>query len=104
MRSLGVYPSERALVSEILPEMQDDEPTGFVSYRRFEKKMLKIMANKELEPDSSDLILQAFRTLDPSNTGYVTSDLIEGLLTSKVIFNSLEMFFLFLSLSIFYNF
>ena len=28
MRALGCYPTERALVLDILPEMQDDEPTG----------------------------------------------------------------------------
>jgi Ca2+-binding EF-hand superfamily protein len=32
MRALGCYPTERALVLEILPEVQDDEPTGFVRY------------------------------------------------------------------------
>jgi hypothetical protein len=38
--------------------MQNDEPTGFVSYSRFEAKMLEILANKTLEPDSSDIMLQ----------------------------------------------
>ena len=30
MRALGVYPDEFALVKEIIPELQDHEPTGFV--------------------------------------------------------------------------
>lgn len=30
MRALGVFPDERVLVLELLPEMQDHEPTGFV--------------------------------------------------------------------------
>lgn len=30
MRALGVFPDERTLVLELLPEMQDHEPTGFV--------------------------------------------------------------------------
>lgn len=55
MRALGAYPTERQLVLEILPEVQDDEPTGFVSYQKFEKKMLSILASKECDPDSGDL-------------------------------------------------
>jgi len=57
MRALGAYPTERQLVLEILPEVQDDEPTGFVSYQKFEKKMLSILASKECDPDSGDCTL-----------------------------------------------
>ena len=52
------------LVLTYLPEMQDEEPTGFVSYARFEKVMLNLLASRECEPDSSELLLQAFRTID----------------------------------------
>ena len=83
MRYLGVYPSERALVLEILPQMQDDEPTGYVHYKKFEQKMLQLLASRECEPDSSDIILQAFRILDKENKGYVSADLLESLLTTK---------------------
>ena len=83
MRALGAYPTERALVLEILPAMQDDEPTGFISYAKFEKKMLQILASKEWEPDSADLLLQAFRTIDHENTGFISAELIEELLTTR---------------------
>lgn len=83
MRALGVYPSERALVKDILPEMQDDEPTGFVSYTRFERKMLQLMATQECEPDAGDVLLQAFRTIDSKNLGYIPGDTLEELLTTK---------------------
>jgi Ca2+-binding EF-hand superfamily protein len=83
MRALGAFPTERALVLEILPEMQDDEPTGFVSYQKFEKKMLQILASKECDPDSGDVLLQAFRTIDTENTGFISSELLEELLTTK---------------------
>eukprot|EP01035_Chromulina_nebulosa_P022462 gene22462-29085_t len=59
MRALGVFPSERAL------------------------KMLTILATNEWEPDSSDILLQAFRTIDEENKGYITSDVIEELLTTR---------------------
>ena len=83
MRYLGCYPTERALVLEILPQMQDDEPTGFVSFTKFEKKMLELLASKEWEPDSSDMLLQAFRTIDSENKGYISSDVVENLLTTR---------------------
>lgn len=83
MRALGAFPTERDLVLNILPDMQDDEPTGFVSYGKFEKKMLQILASRECEPDSSDLILQAFRTIDADGNGYINAELLEDLLTTR---------------------
>lgn len=83
MRALGAFPTERELVLNILPEMQDDEPTGFVSYVKFEKKMLQILASRECEPDSSDLLLQAFRTIDADGNGYINAELLEDLLTTR---------------------
>ncbi len=83
MRALGAYPTERGLVLDILPEMQDDEPTGFVSYKKFEKKMLQILATKECDPDSGDMLLQAFRTIDTDGTGFISAELLEELLTSR---------------------
>lgn len=83
MRYLGVYPTERALVLEVLPSMQNDEPTGFVNYARFEKKMLEIISTKQFEPDPSDIMLQAFKTLDAENKGYLTTETVESLLTTK---------------------
>ena len=62
MRYLGAYPTERAMVKEILPDMmvrffsssiicaredprpQEDEPSAFVKYERFEPKMLEVLA------------------------------------------------------------
>ena len=83
MRALGAYPTERALVLNIIPEMQDDDPTGFVSYRKFEKVMLNILATKEWEPDSTDLILQAFRTIDTEGKGFISADIMEELLSNR---------------------
>lgn len=83
MRALGAFPDERDLVLKYLPEMQDDEPTGFVSFEKFEKVMMDILATRECEPDSSELLLQAFRTIDSENLGYISAEVMEALLTSK---------------------
>jgi Ca2+-binding EF-hand superfamily protein len=63
---------ERYLVKNILPEVEDEELHGFAKYEKFEKVMLRILDSNEFEPDSGDVILQAFRTLDKENKGYVT--------------------------------
>jgi calmodulin len=83
MRALGAFPSEKTLVKEILPEMQDDEPSGFVSYAKLERVVLRILSTKECEPDSGDILLQAFRTIDTNNTGFIPADVMEDLLTAK---------------------
>ena len=83
MRALGAYPDERQLVLTYLPEMQDEEPTGFVSYARFEKVMLNLLASRECEPDSSELLLQAFRTIDAEGQGWIAAEVFEALVTSK---------------------
>jgi Ca2+-binding EF-hand superfamily protein len=83
MRALGAYPDERQLVLTYLPDMQDEESTGFVSYARFEKVMLNILASRECEPDSSELLLQAFRTIDAEGQGWISAEILEAMLTSK---------------------
>lgn len=89
MRALGVFPDERVLVLELLPEMQDHEPTGFVSYKNFERKMLQLLLAKPprpYAPDSQMVLLQAFRTIDTNNTGYISAEMLEDLLTTKGTF------------------
>ena len=83
MRYLGAYPTERALVLDIIPAMQNDEPTGFVSYARFENKMLELISSRQFEADSSDIMLQAFKVLDTEDKGYLTAEVVETILTTK---------------------
>lgn len=81
MRALGVFPSEKDVVEKVLPEvgfarldtrdmivcnnagpqMQEDEPTDYVTYERFEKNLLEVLQSGEFAPDSEDTLLQAFR-------------------------------------------
>lgn len=41
--------------------MQEDEPSTFVTYDRFEKKMLEVLYTNEYEPDTDETLLAAFR-------------------------------------------
>lgn len=83
MRALGAYPTEKDLVLKYIPGMKDDDQSDFISYNKFEKTMLEILSTKECDPDSGDILLQAFRTIDSQNTGYISADLMEELLTTK---------------------
>ena len=56
---------------------------GLVTFKKLLPKVLQILATKQYEPDAGDLILQAFRTLDTQNRGYLTQDDLELHLTSK---------------------
>ncbi|ETV72385.1 hypothetical protein H257_12529 [Aphanomyces astaci] len=83
MRYLGAYPSEKDIIKKILPEMQEDEPSTFVTYDRFEKKMLEVLYSHEYEPDTDETLLVAFRVLDPEKKGYIDADVMKDLLVTK---------------------
>jgi centrin-3 len=80
MRALGAFPDERALVQAIV-EMQEEEATKWISYHKFEKYMMKVLATKEMEPDSPDMLLHAFRTIDTDKRGSLPISVVEDLFT-----------------------
>ena len=92
MRALGAFPTEKQLVFDILPQLSDDENSGFIGYKNFEKKMLSMLANREYERDTIDILLQAFRTIDKKNNGFIPADELESLLSSRgTAFRSKEL-------------
>merc|ERR1711990_855161 len=74
MRYLGAYPSEKEIIKEILPEMQEDEPTAFVTYEKFEKQMMTVLIEKQYQPDPEDRLRQAFLALDKERKGWIPAD------------------------------
>jgi calmodulin len=85
MRYFGRFPSEAQVVDCILPEIQDDEPTTYVYYEKFEKYMIKVIIENEFEPDDAETLLAAFRILDPEGKGYVEVDAMKTLLMKEGI-------------------
>jgi Ca2+-binding EF-hand superfamily protein len=83
MRYLGCYPSEEELVTDILPNLQDDEETSVVKYERFEPFMLRVLMERAYEPDSEEVILQAFKILDLETKGYIDEQSMIELLTEN---------------------
>ncbi len=82
MRYLGAFPSEREVVETVLPDMMEDEPTAFVTYEKFEKKMLEVMAQNLYEPDTDDILLAAFKAIDTDEKGYIDADRMRELLST----------------------
>ena len=85
MRYFGQFPSEAQVVDVILPEIQEDEPTNYVYYDKFEKYMLNAIITNEFEPDDADTLLAAFRVLDPDGKGYIEVDAMKQILCEQEI-------------------
>ncbi|KAG5176201.1 hypothetical protein JKP88DRAFT_282893 [Tribonema minus] len=83
LRYLGVYPTEAALKADILPDLQGGDESAPVSFDKFEAKVLNMMASREWEPDTEDVLLQAFKTLDENGTGSIDANYMRELLLSK---------------------
>mmetsp|Transcript_27454 Transcript_27454/g.56431 ORF Transcript_27454/g.56431 Transcript_27454/m.56431 type:complete len:167 (-) Transcript_27454:85-585(-) len=84
MRYLGVYPSEKDIVKEIIPAMmEEDMQTKTIAYDKFEAKMLEIISAGTYEPDSEEKLLQAFRFLDPEGKGYIEASVMRDMLITK---------------------
>merc|ERR1719440_1444065 len=81
VRHLGICPTEIEL-RDMITEIEEEEPTGFIKYDRFERMMARILLENQYPRDSEEKLLRAFRTLDPDNKGYVEAEKIPTLLTT----------------------
>ena len=63
-----------------------------MKYERFEPKMLEILAEGDWEPDSEEVLLQAFRVFDEEGKGFIESNrLREALITKGTPFREKEI-------------
>ncbi len=85
MRYLNQYPSEAQVRDYIIPKLEEDEPSDYIKYEKFEPYMLQVLQNNEFEPAPAEHLLAAFRILDPEGKGYIKKDVIEVLLKTKGI-------------------
>merc|ERR1719230_325070 len=85
MRYLGQFPSETDLKEVIIPEIQDDDPSQsqFVSYDGFEKMLLRCLSEHEYDPDDSEMLLAAFRVLDPEGRGWIDANMMHEYLSTR---------------------
>eukprot|EP00753_Platysulcus_tardus_P006043 PLAT13931.1.p1 GENE.PLAT13931.1~~PLAT13931.1.p1 ORF type:complete len:191 (+),score=57.33 PLAT13931.1:64-573(+) len=86
MRYLGAYPSEKAMVENVLPDMREPglvDADAKIKWERFEKKMKEVLASREFAPDPADRLMKAFRVLDVDRKGYLESEVLYQYLTTK---------------------
>ena len=74
-RRLAHAPAGRA-------QIEEEEPTGFIRFEKFERMMSRILLENQYPRDSEDKLLRAFRTLDPDNKGYIEAEKLRNLLTT----------------------
>lgn len=80
LRSLDIFVSDKDFVERVLVELHGDEPKPFVRYERFEEVVLRLMDSHEFDPDGSEVLMAAFRALDPEAKGYIEADRMRALL------------------------
>ena len=85
MRYLLRTPSEMQVRDYIIVKLEEDEPSEFIKYEKFEPYMVNVLMQNEFEASPAEHLLAAFRCLDPLNTGRIKVDVIKELLTTKGI-------------------
>eukprot|EP00347_Sterkiella_histriomuscorum_P004922 403358566 len=85
MRYLLQFPSEAQVRDYIIPKLEDDEPSDYIKYEKYEPYMLQVLLSNEFEPAPAEHLIAAFRILDPEGKGYIKKDVIHQLLTTKGI-------------------
>ncbi len=84
MRYLGAFPTEEELIHDILPKLCEEEDSKQVKYTRFEPFMVKVIVERNYEPDSEDTLMQAFKVLDPTNKEYIEEPVMVSSFTSQM--------------------
>lgn len=51
--------------------MEEEEPTGYVTFEKFEKVVLKLLQDTTLARDDEEKIYRAFKTLDQDSKGFL---------------------------------
>lgn len=103
LRSLGIFTTEEGLLEIFLsfsasssssssrPSSSSATGSGrstgadndIVSYEKLEHIALELLASRKWEPDSSDLVLQAFRAIDTEKLGYIPVEKLKKILCSR---------------------
>ncbi|KAL2917259.1 hypothetical protein HK105_203324 [Polyrhizophydium stewartii] len=81
IRSLNIYPSEEQLHGWI-KEMEEDEPTGYITFQKFSKTALRILSSNAHVRDDDEKLFRAFQILDAEKRGYLLPDELRSFMTS----------------------
>ena len=81
VRHLGICPTEIEL-RDLITECEEEEPTGFIRFERFERMMSRVLLENQYPRDSEEKLLHAFRILDPDQKGYLEAEKVRQMMTT----------------------
>jgi Ca2+-binding EF-hand superfamily protein len=91
LRSLGICPTLEQL-HQWVTEMEEEEPTGYVTWIKFSKVAFAILNGKYPKRADEESLYQAFRTLDAEKKGFlVPDDLKKYMVTQGEVFTAEEI-------------
>ncbi|XP_032225225.2 dynein regulatory complex protein 8 [Nematostella vectensis] len=82
VRSLLCCPTEGEL-HDILADTEEEEPTGYIRFEKFEPVMLKILLERRYKPAPEDQLSKAFEVLDQDKKGYLTTEELTKYMTEE---------------------
>ena len=82
VRSLNCCPTEGEL-NDILAVVEEEEPTGYIRYEKFEPQMLKILIERRFRPASEEQLMKAFEVLDTEKADFLEVEDFQKLMTEE---------------------
>ncbi|KAJ2999954.1 Dynein regulatory complex protein 8 [Globomyces sp. JEL0801] len=82
LRSIGIYPTLEQL-HQWVTQMEEDEPTGYITKEKFNAVCTSIMSSKYPEKDDEETLYRAFQALDIEKKGYLLPDDLKRYMTSQ---------------------
>ncbi|XP_067681150.1 dynein regulatory complex protein 8-like [Haliotis asinina] len=82
VRSLNCCPSEAEL-HDMLAEIEEEEPTGYIRFEKFLPMMTKVMMERRYKPNPEDVLLKAFQVMDTEMKGHLTQDELRKCMTEE---------------------
>ena len=61
--------------------MEEEEPTGYITYEKFEKVALRLIQDTTLARDDEETIYRAFKTLDVDGKGFLRPEELKEFMT-----------------------
>ncbi|XP_003385793.1 PREDICTED: EF-hand calcium-binding domain-containing protein 2-like [Amphimedon queenslandica] len=82
IRSLGCYPTQSEL-NDMIQEIEEEEPTGFILYDKFQPMMARVLIEGRYKPVSEEQLLKAFKVLDKDKKSYLTPEQLKEYMTTE---------------------
>lgn len=82
VRSLNCCPSEGE-VNDIINEVEEDEPTGYIRFEKFEPAMMRILLERKYRPASEEQLRKAFEVLDIEKKEHLTPEELQSIVSEE---------------------